>query len=68
MTVESDTWFIAKKVDNSVVHYGYSPNGTNIDTGQPVLTQYASEALWIEALGLLEINPNPTEPAEPLII
>ena len=34
--VDRDTWFIAHNEDLSVIHYGFCPNGTALDSGQPI--------------------------------
>ena len=55
--VNIDTWFIAKNEDNSVIHYGYCPANTELDTGQPIVEEYDNEADWLVRLTELGITP-----------
>ena len=55
-----DTWFIARNEDSTIVHYGFSPKGTDIDTGQPVVEEFNNKADWLARL--LELGITPIEP------
>jgi hypothetical protein len=47
MTVTEDTWFIAHNgVD--VFHFGFTPEGTQLDTGQPILETFDNEKEYLE--------------------
>jgi hypothetical protein len=38
--VDRDTWFIAHNEDLSVIHYGFCPKGTALDSGQPIIEEF----------------------------
>ena len=52
-----DTWFIARNEDSTIVHYGFAPEGTDIDTGQPVVEEFNNRADWLARLLELGITP-----------
>lgn len=52
-----DTWFIARNEDLTIIHYGYAPANTEIDTGQPVIEEFNNVEDWIERLAELGITP-----------
>lgn len=59
-----NTWFIARNESLTIIHYGYAPPNTEIDTGQPVIEEFYNVEDWIERLSELGITPEP--PYEPV--
>jgi len=60
-----DTWFIARNEDLTIIHYGFAPKGTDIDTGQPIVEEFDNEADWLARLLELNIIPDPPLAPEP---
>ena len=56
-TVNTDTWYIVYLEDKSKIFYGFSPNGTRLDSGMPVVEEFNNEAEWSARLAELGITP-----------
>lgn len=55
--VDRDTWFIAHNEELTVIHYGFCPKGTALDSGQPIIEEFDNEADWLIRLAELGIIP-----------
>ena len=60
-TVDKDTWYIAHNEDLTIIHYGFCPEGTALDSGQPIIEEFDNEADWLIRLDELGITPEPTD-------
>lgn len=56
-TPNTDTWFICRNEDNTIIHYLFNEANHEIATGQPIVEEYDNEADWIERLKELGITP-----------
>lgn len=56
-TPNTDTWFIFRNEDNTVIHYTFVNANHEIATGQPIVEEFDNEADWIERLKELGITP-----------
>ena len=56
-TVTQDTWFIAHNESLTVIHYGFCPTGTELDSGQPIIEEFDDEEDWLIRLDKLGITP-----------
>ena len=54
-----ETWFIARNEDLTIIHYGYAPANTEIDSGQPVIEEFDNVDNWLVRLKELNITPEP---------
>lgn len=50
------TWWITKKTDNSVIHYGEVEVGNVVESGQEEIETFTSEEEWIDRLEELGIT------------
>lgn len=60
-TVDKDTWYIVYLEDESIIYYGFCPNGTRLDSGMPVVEEFDNEAEWLVRLAELGITPEDEE-------
>ena len=56
-------WFVARNEDSTIVHYGRVCPQTRMDTAQPIVEQYATEAAMLARLAELGV-PVASEGAE----
>ena len=54
-TVDRDIWYIVYLEDKSKIFYGFSPNGTRLDSGMPVAEEFNNEAEWLNRLAQLGV-------------
>ena len=52
----TETYWIARNEDNSVIHYGENINGGKTITGQPILEEFATKEEYENRLIELGIN------------
>jgi len=45
-----DTWWIIKKYDNSVIHYGMTPVGMVTQSGLDEKEEFTDESIWLNTL------------------
>ena len=55
MKQTKDTYFISHGADS--VHHGFVEAGTNLDTGQPTLEKFDTEAKYLARLKQLGVEP-----------
>jgi hypothetical protein len=52
-----DTYWIARKNDNSIIHYGLVEVGDVMESGLDILETFLIEAEWLARLAELGITP-----------
>lgn len=52
-----DTWWIARKTDDSIITYGMVEVGQVMESGLDILETFLNEADWLERLAELGITP-----------
>ncbi len=52
-----DTWWIARKTDNSIIHYGMVEVGETMESGLDILETFLNEEDWLARLLELGIIP-----------
>ncbi len=52
-----DTWWIARKTDNSIIHYGMVEVGEIMESGLDILETFLNEEDWLARLLELGIIP-----------
>jgi len=55
-------WFVARNEDSTIVHYGRVCSATRMDTAQPTVEQYATEAEMLARLAELGVTTENEEP------
>ena len=54
-----DTWWIIKKNDNSVMHYGLTPVGMVTNSGLDTVETFTEESIWVNKIMEYDNNITP---------
>jgi hypothetical protein len=54
-----DTWWIIKKNDNSVIHYGLTPVGMVTNSGLDTVETFTEESIWVNKIIEYDNNITP---------